>query len=139
MKKKHYFILTLLFLFGLVVFASAQYFNGIYIDKGFLDGNKYLSMDEGSKRNYICGIRDGMLFANILMMKDHSEKGISSIKGAKEIISTITEYTSNVPAGQLNAIIEKYMRDNPHKWNEPMNGLVFGALAESVIKSKKEK
>lgn len=128
MKTKMCLFFPLFFLSGLAVIVAAQHVNGRF--QYYLDGNKYLSCNEGVRTSYVCGVMDGISYAN----------GLISIKPSfKNMLSEISEYTHDIPAGQLNAIVDKYMKDNPHKWNMGMHSLVFDALGESYLKSKKGK
>ncbi len=41
---------------------------------------------------------------------------------------------SNVTVGQINAVVGKYLKENPEKWNQPAHLLVIEALQKAFPK-----
>lgn len=102
------------FAFGIAKSAEPAY----EIKLGFLTGNSYLSLDEGEKRSYAIGIVDGIFLAPFF----GSQK--SKLRWIESCIVGMTDY-------QVAAIVEKFLRDNPGRWHEPMHALAYLALKDA--------
>lgn len=55
----------------------------------------------------------------------------SFIKSMHEPVSCITDR----PYSQITAIVEKYMKDHPEKWNYDMASIVWTAISEACKKN----
>lgn len=76
-----------------------------------ITGNHYLTLPEIAKRAYIAGVLDGFCAAEV--------------NDPNPIFNKVIE---GMTLGQLKAIIEKYMQDNPQEWNNPMSVIVTVAV-----------
>jgi len=86
----------------------------------FVTGNRYLDMDQSSRIIYVIGVIDGIKLTPSFGISKGVEKTIKSLDNCFNVMST----------GQLEAIVWKYLQDNPSKWHEPMNMLIFKAFID---------
>lgn len=92
---------------------------GVRIHNGFLKAEDFLHMNAKRQRDYAMGVTDGMLLAPLFGAPDNGEK-IQSFGACIEGMSDM----------QVAAIIEKFLRDHPERWNAPLNAVVFTAMTE---------
>ncbi len=89
--------------------VSAVFMAGL----GFYTGNDYLQLGENSRRTYVTGIIDGF----------HLAFGESP-----KSLKWITNCTRGKDNFQITAIVDKFLSENPQRWHEPMNVLVYDSL-----------
>jgi hypothetical protein len=89
--------------------VSAVFMAGL----GFYTGNDYLKLGENSRRTYVTGIIDGF----------HLAFGESP-----KSLKWITNCTKGKDNFQITAIVDKFLSENPQRWPEPMNVLVYDSL-----------
>lgn len=90
----------------------------VTISQGFLSGEEYLNLDTTGKRSYAMGVLSGMLTAPLF--------------GApEEKVSWLSSCAVNMSDEQVAAILTKYLRDNPGKWQYAMNVTSFNAMRAS--------
>jgi len=85
---------------------------------GFLTGNDYRKLPYSEKISYISGVFDGFTNATLFGAPDSS-------------IQTLMNCLPHVPQDQLEAMVSKYLSENPDKWGFPMSYLVFAALPKA--------
>ena len=85
---------------------------------GFMTGNTYRELSEGEKTGYSMGFVNGLLVTPMITGKDSD---------AAWLYPCITGMTN----AQVVAILEKYLNDNPARWQQPMNVLSFRAIAQA--------
>lgn len=90
---------------------------GIWISHGFVTGNDYLALPALTQNGYLYGFVDGVM--------------ISPLLGAPERPWMDRCIHSGFNFPQLKAIVDKFMRDHPERWDEDMSSLTFSAVAEA--------
>lgn len=90
----------------------------VAIRPGFYDGNAYLRLGQAQKVAYISGVLDGIYMAPILDAKN------TRIEGLHRCIDGMTNI-------QICAIVNKFLQENPARWHEPMNNLVYLAIIKA--------
>ena len=84
----------------------------------FYTGNDYLEKTNSSQQTYLAGIIDGFLGAAIFGAPEGSITQLNScLKGKR--------------TNQLHAIVARYLREHPERWDEPMSILTFNAVNAS--------
>jgi len=89
------------------------------IHNGFLKADQYLKFDEGYQRTYAMGLLDGIY--------------MSPAFGAHARNKTLLEIETCVEgmkSSQVAAIIEKYVRDHPEKWDWDLKDAGYNAMLE---------
>jgi hypothetical protein len=89
------------------------------IHNGFLKADQYLKFDEGYRQAYTMGLLDGMY--------------MSPAFGAHASNKTLLEIETCVEgmkSSQVAAIIEKYVRDHPEKWDLDLKDAGYDAMLE---------
>jgi hypothetical protein len=81
----------------------------VLIDQGWVSGQYFLSLNEGQKTGLSAGIISGLLMSPLM---GAPERG-------PEVVA-LSECTQGMSIGQLEAVIEKYLRDHPEVWNRPL-------------------
>ena len=114
-------LITLIFIIN-YAYADNDIFKGsVSVAKGFLTGEEFLKLSDTEKVSYSMGIIDGYLSSPIFGAD------------AKYInwISTCTKSKTNT---QLSAILNKYLEDNPGRWEKSTQFLMFEALRKACDK-----
>lgn len=91
-----------------------------FVVTSFLSGNNYLHTPENERLFYLMGVIDGIRVSPAF---DFSENG-----EAKGIVDTIDTCTRDMSTTQLDAIVLKYLKDNPELWHRHLNMLIFDAV-----------
>jgi hypothetical protein len=76
----------------------------------------------GAKVTYVIGFTGGLGIGQGMIMLNPAKMG--------EIDSCTAEWTY----GQYVAVIDKYVQDNPDKWDKPLGSFVFSAIANACAK-----
>lgn len=93
------------------------------VGNGFLNGQALRDMSDESLSSYTMGFVDALVIGALFGMTD----------GCREEISRCTAKRSNK---QLVAIVRKFLKENPERWHERANILLFGALLQRCIYEK---
>lgn len=99
-----------------ITYADNNVLKGpVSLQKGFLTGEDFLKLSEAEKTSYSMGIVDGYLSAPIFGAKPKYVNWVSTcIKGKTNT--------------QVTAILVKYLQDNPGRWENSVQFLMFEAL-----------
>lgn len=89
----------------------------ITIPGGFYTADTFRNLKSG-KPNYVAGYIDGMLASRALM--DTSVQ-----------IPKIRACLAGMNAGQLEALMDKYIADHPERWDNPMSGVGLFAVVSA--------
>jgi hypothetical protein len=89
------------------------------VHQGYLKAGDYLEYDKDSQSIYAMGLMDGM-FASPMFGAPAGNKSLQEIETC----------TTGMPSTQVAAIIEKYVKNNPEKWNWPLNGAAYNAMLD---------
>jgi hypothetical protein len=116
--KNNIFLLLLL-----SVLPQAGLAQSVRLHNGFLKAEEFLHMNVNRQRDYATGVVDGMLLAPLFGAPDNGQK-IQSFGACIEGMSDI----------QVAAIIEKFLRDHPERWNDPLNAVVFTAMTQGCTR-----
>ncbi len=95
----------------------------VLVHNGFCIGQDYLRMTESEKRAYSMGAINGML--------------VSPLLGApKDKMLWLESYIENMTDEQIAAILTKYLQDNPGRWHDGLNVIMYSAMKEAYKKSR---
>jgi len=108
----------IVFLFGNIQVVKSE---GILVNSGFITGNDYLNRIN-QRVDYLMGVADGMRLAPLF--------GASEIK-----MKWFEDCINRMPHTQLQAIVDKHLKDNPDKWKYPMHILAFQSLNKACPNS----
>jgi phosphoglucomutase len=94
-----------------------------HVHNGFLKTEAFVHMSTDGKRDYAKGLVDGMLLAPLFGAPDDGDK----IKSFGACIEGMSDT-------QVAAIIEKFARDHPERWNESLNWVAFTAMTQGCAR-----
>src|SRR5205814_2320443 len=89
------------------------------IHNGFLNAEDYVHISERRQRDYVIGIIDGMMLAPLF-----GAPGDGPIKPLLDCVTGMSD-------SQIAAIIAKFLREHPERWNESLHGVVYSAMTQS--------
>lgn len=90
----------------------------VLVHNGFITGQKFLEFTEKERKVYVMGLVDGIFLAPLV---GGSEKRTSALGACAE----------GMTAKQLDAILSKYLRENPEVWHQSVHSSMYGALIKS--------
>ena len=102
----------------------AQY---LPLNPGFFKGNDYLNKPEAIQIGYIAGVYDGIALLGTLGMPENRDR-----------MNEIYKYNMKMPLNQVKAIVDKYLKDHPEVWHQPMNAIALLAIGEACPKSHRK-
>jgi hypothetical protein len=106
------------------LFAISGYSQqGISIKTGFLTAEEFTQMGDQSQRDYAMGVVDGMLLAPLF--------GAPRAQNDGQSIGAFGDCISRMSGRQVAAIISKFVRDHPERWNDSMHTVAFTAMAHA--------
>jgi len=116
-------LLVLLLLLGVI--GSSQYVHEqyVHVHNGFLIGQEYLDYDARTQQGYAMGVVDGMWLAPMFGAPDGGTK-LKSLGACMEGMYNV----------QIKAIIDKFLKDHPERWNDQMHLVAFTAMTEACSK-----
>lgn len=114
-------VISSLILLACFTVVSAEPKAPISIKTGFISGNDFRSLSREAKRAYAMGLIDGWFVAPFF-------------DAPKEELRWIEHCTTGMTDEQVVAILEKFLRDNPARWQEPMNVLAWVAMKDGCGK-----
>jgi hypothetical protein len=106
---------------ALATFSYAGPREVVLLRGGFMTGNSYQQLNNTGKKGYAMGFYNGLLMA-------------PAFGAHKEETKWVEECVSLTGDGQIVAIIDKFLQENPARWHEPMNILSYAALKASCEK-----
>lgn len=113
--KKMKSIAVLIALLPLITLADPK--EPVEIKSGFITGNDYRDFSPLQKRTYAAGIIDGIFLAPFF-------------SAPKSELSWIENCATGMTDSQVAAIFDKYLRDNPARWQESMHVLAWIAIKD---------
>ena len=93
-----------LIIFIVLLLPGHLYAQAVWVESGFLKGENYLLLEPRARHTYVIGLIDGMLAAPLL-------------GGSPQRASTLKQCIEGMTDSQLDAILSKYLKDNPDRWN----------------------
>src|SRR3989304_4019674 len=92
-----------------------------------LSGSEYRTLSDSSKFFYVAGVLDG--WGNVIGVMDGAKEKSRTVD---HMFGTIIRCAAGrMPHGQVRAIVDKFVADNPAKWHLQMEGLVWEAMWEA--------
>ncbi len=99
-----------------------------------VDGNTWIKLPEDVQVGYLGGLWDGwsyVLSEGMAYLKKYPDATPGAVEtGLAEVLNC----HKGKPYTQLNAIVEKYMKDHPAIWHYSMPSLAFVAIKEACVK-----
>ena len=89
------------------------------IHNGFLKADQYLKFDEDYQRAYAMGLLDGMYMSPAF-----------GAQASNKVLMEIESCVEGMKSSQVAAIIEKYVKDHPEKWNWDLKDAGYNAMIE---------
>ncbi len=114
---------ALVFAMGARGWSQSQYPT---LNPGFFKGNDYLNQSKAVQYGYITGVFDGLFGATIFETPENKNAG-----------DRIYRYTRQMSIEQIKAIVDKYLKDHPEDWHNPMNYIALVAIGKACPKSFK--
>jgi hypothetical protein len=99
----------------LLVLSPRVHAQQAFIHNGFVTGEQYLRLQEGARLSYVKGLVDGIWLAPLF---GGSERRISQLRTCVEPMSDL----------QLDAILSKYLNENPGYWHRSVHISMYTAL-----------
>src|ERR1035437_2629312 len=100
---------SILILFTLFAISSFSQ-QGISIKTGFLTAEEFTQMGGQSQHDYAMGVVDGMLLAPLF--------GAPRAQNDGQNIGAFGDCITGMSSKQVAAIISKFVRDHPERWND---------------------
>jgi hypothetical protein len=118
---------TVLLLFVITAISSILYaqqndkglHEGELIHNGFLKASQYLEFDGNSQRVYAMGLLDGMYMSPAF-----------GAPASNKLLLEIETCVEGMKSSQVAAIIEKYVKDHPEKWNWDLKDTGYNAMLD---------
>jgi hypothetical protein len=101
--------------------AAAQ--DSHVIHNGFVKAEMFLKFDEPNRRAYAMGLMDGMYMAPDFGAPDNSK-----------LLMKLTSCVEGMSSSQVAAIMEKYVREHPERWDWDMKDDGYEAMIEACNK-----
>ena len=120
--------MTALFLFAIAAACSALYAHqkgaaqerGVTIHNGFLKSQAYLDLSPQSQHAYVMGLLDGWYMAPMFGGPENY-KYLTEIEGCVE----------GMKSSQVAAIIDKYIREHPERWDWDAKDMSYNAMNDA--------
>jgi hypothetical protein len=93
------------------------------IHNGFVKAEVFLKFDEANQRAYVMGLLDGMYMAPTFGAPD-----------ASKLLLKLTSCVEGMKSSQVAAIMEKYVREHPERWDWDMKDDGYEAIIEACGK-----
>lgn len=108
---------ALFILLGLCVFAIATFGQKplAIVPEGLHKGETFLDLNEADKMTYSEGLIDGLL-------------GSALFGASNEAVHVLKDCVKDMDSKQWAAILTKFIKDNPERWQQPMPILAFDAI-----------
>jgi hypothetical protein len=92
----------------------------VRIHKGFVKARLYLDFGDDGQRAYAMGLLDGMYMAPAFGAPDNDK-----------VLVRIANCIEGMQSSQVAAIIGKYVRDHPEKWDRDLKDAGYSAVLEA--------
>jgi hypothetical protein len=107
---------TAFWIVALCVFTVGLYGQKLVVPFGFYKGEQFLDVNETEKTTYTEGLIDGFL-------------GSGLFGAPNEAVDSLKSCITGMDNKQLTAILTKYIKDHPERWQEPTGLLAFNAFS----------
>jgi hypothetical protein len=108
--------------FTLFVFSAFSQ-QGISVKSGFLTAEEFTHMNDQSQHDYAMGVVDGLLLALLF--------GAPRAWNDGQKIGALGDCITGMSSKQVAAIISKFVRDHPERWNDSMHAVAFTAMTHA--------
>jgi len=109
-------------LFMLFAFSAFSQ-QGVHVHTGFLTAEEFTHMNDQSQHDYAMGVIDGMLLAPLFGAPRDWQDG--------QKIGAFGDCITGMSSTQVAAIISKFVRDHPERWNDSMHVVAFAAMTHA--------
>lgn len=102
-----------------------------------LDGNSYLSLTSEERTAYVVGLLNGMQQWGLFAAADSAVRYGAQSENVQFLFQAqrrLSMCTADMTAGQVVAIFEKHLSDNPAKRHVDASNLFFGAIMDACPK-----
>jgi hypothetical protein len=113
---------SILALFTLFAFSGYSQ-QGVHIHNGFLTAEEFTHMNGQGQHDYAMGVVDGMLLAPLFGAPRDQNDG--------QKVGTLEDCITGMSSTQITAIISKFVRDHPERWNDSMHVVAFAAMTHA--------
>ena len=120
--KRLIFIIVIILLIPAPVLAQPLSDKTVIIGEGFFKGNKYLEQVDLVKKAYITGLIDGLMAGQFIQTDEDLHWLNNCVKGMQN--------------QQVQAIVDKYLKNNPKELHTSMNGITYRAIFKICPKHK---
>jgi hypothetical protein len=108
-----------LIIIGLLLLSPTAEAQSVRIHNGFITGEQYLRMEDSDRRSYVMGLVDGIFLGPLLGGSQERSWNLGRcVEGSGEGMTNL----------QLDAILSKYLKDNPGRWHESAHTSMYSAL-----------
>jgi hypothetical protein len=108
----------------LASFVVTAHAAGVQVPRGRITGNTYQQFSAPQKQSYVIGVVDGLFASPVMAMTD--------VPRALRLVTCVNN--AQMTDAQIQAIVDKFMTNNPERWGEGMGSLVYGAMREACAK-----
>jgi hypothetical protein len=108
-----------LIIIGLLLLSPDAYGQAVRVHNGFITGEQYLRMEAHDRRSYVMGLIDGIFLAPLIGGSQERSWNLGRcVEGTGDGMTNV----------QLDAILSKYLNDNPGRWHESAHLSMYSAL-----------
>jgi hypothetical protein len=93
--------------------------DSVLIHNGFVKASEYLNFDNSAKRVYAMGLLDGMYLSPNF-----------GAPASNKVLLEIETCVEGMKSSQVAAIIEKYVKDHPEKWDWDLKDIGYNAMLD---------
>jgi hypothetical protein len=108
-----------LIIFALLLLSPDAYGQPVRVHNGFITGEQYLRLEARDRRRYVIGLIDGIFLAPLLDGSEERSWNLGKcVEGPGHGMTDM----------QLDAILSKFLNDNPGRWHESAHISMYSAL-----------
>lgn len=97
-----------------------------------MSGNDWNGLSKADRDMYVFGVVDGWALVAMGARQRTPKDDSPSVAPIETVLDCLN--SRQMPNAQAWAIVDKYMKDNPHRWNYTMAGLIWTALNDACKK-----
>lgn len=113
------------FVFAVLTFLVISAFSQqeIRVKPGFYTAEVFAHSSDQGQLDYAMGVVDGMLLAPFF--------GAPRSQNDGQQYEVFEDCVTDMSGKQVGAIISKYVREHPERWNDPMNVVAYSAMTKA--------
>jgi len=97
------------------------------IDARAMNGNDWKKLSQGQQQGYIVGVVDTWMNIDQLLSYNPKERTGAVATGFTTLAKCVTQ---GMTYGQMTAIVQKYIENNPSQWHYTMPSIIEAAFFE---------